>query len=479
MGFGKNSLNKLIIGAVFCIFFVAACADSTRQHISLPPVAESPSKETIFGEATIDSSADLKKPIEAAVIDTGRPLSLEQCIELAKKVNPAMDSADQAYVGAMWTRWQSITDFLPKASASYSLTQYDNRRDAAIGQSDGRTGRSLQFQVAQPLFTGGANLTNYLLSQLGISSAEIDKAVAKDDLILTVKQVYYQILTLQKALEVAKTSVVNLRSHLNVAQNFYDVGMVPRNQVLEAEVELAKAIQEETSLTHNLVSAKTNLNILLRQPLQSPIRIIDSLKYTPFPLSMNECIGAGLNDRPEMRLGRNQVDMAAKGIDLARSGFYPTVSMVYTNYDNSGSYNTLNGGDLGDPSGWNIAALANFNFWEWGKTKAEVEKGKVNLNRAINSLTSLEDSTKLEITQNYQNLLSAGKNIGVAEKAIIAAAEDLRMVNERYQEQVATNTEVLDAQTRYSEAHYEYYQALYNYNLSWANLERVIGRQVR
>ena len=52
------------------------------------------------------------------------------------------------------------------------------------------------------------------------------------------------------------------------------------------------------------------------------------------------------------------------------------------------------------------------------------------------------------------------------------------MGSERYQEQVATNTEVLDAQTRYTSAQYEYYQALYNYNLAWASIERTMGRRV-
>jgi outer membrane protein TolC len=122
--------------------------------------------------------------------------------------------------------------------------------------------------------------------------------------------------------------------------------------------------------------------------------------------------------------------------------------------------------------------VASLNVWEWGRTKAEVEKSKVELNRSINALTSLEDDTKLNVTSDYQRLISNGLNIDVAAKAVVSAAEDLRMVNERYREQVATNTEVLDAQTRYSQAQYDYYSALFDYNLAWANLERSMGRSV-
>jgi outer membrane protein len=331
--------------------------------------------------------------------------------------------------------------------------------------------------VSQPLFTGGRNRANYLLSQLGVGAADIQKAQAKEDLKLAVKEAYFDILATEKALEVAKATVVNLQSHLDVAANFYEVGMVPKNQVLEAEVELAKAVQEETTLNSDLSVANARLNILLRQPLENPIRVVDILKYTPFPLSMPQCLETGLSDSPEIRLGRNQVEVGAKNIDVARSGYYPEVGVVLTN-NSTGDSPSAHGGWSSNDAGWNVATMASFNFWEWGRTRAEVEKSKVELNRAINSLTSLEDNTKLEVTSNYQTLLSAGKNIEVSAQAVISAAEDLRMVRERYLEQVATNTEVLDAQTRYSNAQYDHYQALYNYNLAWAALERSIGRQV-
>jgi outer membrane protein len=164
-------------------------------------------------------------------------------------------------------------------------------------------------------------------------------------------------------------------------------------------------------------------------------------------------------------------------VDVARSDLYPQITLQYTNF-NTGSTPRAHGGYLNDSHNWNVAAVASFNFWEWGRSKAEVEKSKVLLNQAVDALTSLEDNTKLEVTSNYQNLISAGRNIDVSAKAVTSAAEDLRMVTERYQEQVATNTDVLDAQTRYSEAQYDHFQALYNYNLAWAAIERTLGRRV-
>jgi outer membrane protein len=456
---------------------LAGCADPTRQVISKPFLAESPSPETIFGEATIGPKASREaiQNIQVPPLPHQGPLTLDECLELAQKVSPSLDSADQGYVGALWNRWRAITDFLPSVGTSYGMT-YHGDMETSLNRS-GRKSYSWGAQIDQPLFTGGRNVANYLLAKLGVAEADIAKTQAREDLLLAVKQAYFSILATEKALAVAKSTVVNLTSHLSVAQNFFDVGMVPRNQVLEAEVELAKAQQELTTQSRNLVVNKARLNILLRQPVEHNIRVTDELKRLKFPLTMDICMDIGLNDNPEIRLALNKVEAGAKNVDVARSALYPQIQLSY-NTSSIGNTPRASGGWSSDSSSWNVAAVATLNVWEWGKSKAGVEMSKVALNQAINNLTSLQDNTKLEIATNYQNLISASLNIDVSAKAVESAAEDLRMVTERYQEQVATNTDVLDAQTRYSNAQYEHFQALYNYNLAWAAIERSLGRRV-
>jgi outer membrane protein len=446
--------------------------------ITKPYLVDSPSIMTVFGEATIGPEASEEKisSISVPPLPHDGPLSLDECIEAALRVSPSLDSAQQGQMSSLWSRHQAITSFLPTASTSYGMSR--RSYDTSSGNPyQGRSTYSWQNTISQPLFTGGRNLANYYLAQLGVGAAAIKVVQAQEDLLLAVKQAYFSILASEKALAVARTSVVNLSSHLNVAQNFFDVGMVPRNQVLEAEVELAQAQLQESDQSRNLEVNKARLNILLRRPVDSAIAVKDNLRYTPFPLSLARCLEIGLQTNPEILLGKNTVEASAKNVDLARSDLYPQVSFQY-NTVSSGSTMRASGGLGSDPSSWNVQAVASWNFWEWGRSKAEVEKSKVLLNQAVDALASLEDNTELEVTTNYQNLISAARNIDVSAKAVTSAAEDLRMVTERYQEQVATNTDVLDSQTRYSQAQYDHFQALYNYNLAWAALERTLGQRV-
>jgi outer membrane protein TolC len=63
----------------------------------------------------------------------------------------------------------------------------------------------------------------------------------------------------------------------------------------------------------------------------------------------------------------------------------------------------------------------------------------------------------------------------VAEASILQGEENLRINKERYQERVGTATEVLDAQTLFTQARTDYYRALYDYQTAAARLQHALG----
>ena len=65
----------------------------------------------------------------------------------------------------------------------------------------------------------------------------------------------------------------------------------------------------------------------------------------------------------------------------------------------------------------------------------------------------------------------------VAEKAVGQAEENYRINQERYKEQVATSTEVLDALTLLDRAQVNYYTALSDFNIARARLQKATGRR--
>ena len=88
------------------------------------------------------------------------------------------------------------------------------------------------------------------------------------------------------------------------------------------------------------------------------------------------------------------------------------------------------------------------------------------------------DQIRLEIKSTYLRTREAEENIRSVEKAIDQAKENFRINQERYKEQVATNTDVLIAQTLLTRTMTNYYNALYDFQLSKAALYRAMGQEV-
>jgi outer membrane protein len=422
----------------------------------------------------------------------GNEFNLKKCIDLALEQSPALHSADQSVLGAEWEKKKAITGFLPTVSAQYSYTKLDETpmTTTALGtvittipqvitgntfQVGTRDNYQLSATVSQPVFTGLALLSQYELSRLGLDVAQISREQARLDLIMQVKQAYYGVLQAEKGLDVTAQSVKQLQAHLEVAQSFYEVGMVPKNQVLQAEVTLAQAVQDQTVAENRLLYARASLNTLLRRPLDAPLMIEDMLCQRPLDHTVDESVAVGLEKRPEVRAAKSQIDMSGQNVRLARSGLFPTVAVQY-NYTTQGDSWEVDGSDyMSDPDSWSVSAVASWDIWQWGRTYDEVQISKTNQNKAKNTLVQVEDAVRLEVKKSYLDLQAANKNIGVAAKAVEQAEENYRMSEERYREQVATSTEVTDAQTLLTSARTNYYAALYQFCLAWASLERAMG----
>ncbi|MCP5046102.1 MAG: TolC family protein, partial [bacterium] len=121
---------------------------------------------------------------------------------------------------------------------------------------------------------------------------------------------------------------------------------------------------------------------------------------------------------------------------------------------------------------------ANWNFWEWGRTRYGVKEKLSRLSQANYRKQDILDNIELEVKQAFLRTKETEKNITTVEKAIEQAKENLRITEERYKEQVSTTTDVLVAQTLLTETMTNYYNALYDFKIAKAVLYRAIGQEI-
>ena len=413
------------------------------------------------------------------------PLTLEESIKIAMERSLAVHSAVVGIEGSEFRRKEAITNFLPLWTGDYIYNYYNRGNPVGISAAgtalvggvitSSRTIYNFNTTVNQPLFTGGFNLATYRSAKLGVDLSKESLEAAKLDLVQQVRVGYFNILRAEKFLAVAEQQVKNFEAQLGVTQAFFDVGIVPKNDVLLAEVNLANAVQQLAKAGNDLAAAKASFNILLRRDVETPFEVVDILVHKAFPLSFDESREEALRLRPEVKTAQLNVDQTKESVKIARAGFFPTISLL-GNYSRFSDELDLTPGSNRFRELWSIQAQATFTLWNWGKTAFTVGENKVKVKQAEDAKNQIIDSVTLEVKNDYLNMQVAEKNIRTAEKAIEQAEENLRMNEERYKYQVATQTDVVNAVTLLAQARVNYYGALSDFNVAKAQLERAMGR---
>jgi len=410
------------------------------------------------------------------------PLTLEEGIKIAMQRSLTIHSHVVGVEGSEFRRKEAITNFLPLWTGQYYWNRNNTPVTVGVTQAalpgfitpTSKDIYNFNTTVNQPLFTGGFNLATYRSSKLGVDLSKESLEAAKLDLVLQVRVGYFTILRAEKFLTVAEQQVKNFEAQLEVTKAFFDVGIVPKNDVLQGEVNLANAKQQMVKAANDVATAKAQFNILLTRDVNTPFEVVDILGYKAFPLSFEESLEEAFRLRPEIRTAQLNIDQAKENVKIARSGFFPTISLsgTYTRF----SDNLDLSAGVGFNDRWTVQALANFTLWNWGNTAFKVGENKVKVTQAEDSKKQLAYSISLAVKDDYLSMLVAEKNIGTAEKAIEQAEENLRMFEERYRYQVATQTDVLIAVTLLAQARTNYYGALSDFNVAKAQLERDMGR---
>jgi len=417
--------------------------------------------------------------------ETVKPLTLAESIDMALKQSVLIHAAKEGVRGAEAQQKEAFTGFLPKFSTSYGYTRLNEDpyfvfpgAPPLIPAGNMKTGTKDNYnwnvEARQPLFAGGGILANYEASRLAAEIARMEEAATVQDLVQDVKVSYFNTLKAERILTVAKQSVEQLKAHRDTALGFFDVGIIPRNDLLYAEVELANGRQFLLRVENGLEMAKAKFNTILRRAIDSSVEIEDILNEQTLVTPLDACIAAALENRPEIRSYLLRVEQARSNIKLSKSEYYPNVSLV-GNYARYGDTPDVSGSPYKAQENWYILALANWNFWEWGKTKHRVDAGISRENRAADILTNIRDQITLEVKNAFLLIHEAEKQLQVTRKAIEQAEENFRINTERYREQVGTSTDVIDAQTLLTKARADHFNALGDLNINEARLERAMG----
>ena len=411
-------------------------------------------------------------------------LDLEETIQRALLTNPDIKIAESQrkeakadYSAAKSARGISISLSHSTGRNGYADNRlnpiYDNAGNL-IGTSYNKSignSHSNSITASLPLFTGGE-----LQGQIGQAKANYRSMLsaeeqAYNEMKETATTGYFNMLNAGNMKALRQESVDRLQAHLDNVVAQYNVGIVARADVLRSEVELANAKQDYITASNEYDVAEATLNNIIGTPLNTTLKLKDSLQYVPYDNDMAYCLAYSEQHRPELKQAEYGVDAAEAALVVARSGHMPK---IYANAsDNWGGNGSNWPGD--DDENWSVGVTASINVFDSGVTWSKIHAAQEALVQAKESQRQIKDNVELEVRTDYLSMREAEKRITTAQVAVASAEEDYHIAVVRYQAGVGTNIDVMDAQEALTQAKTNYYQALYNYNTSKAALNTSMG----
>ncbi|TMB57247.1 MAG: TolC family protein [Deltaproteobacteria bacterium] len=395
--------------------------------------------------------------------------TLEECIEIALRQQPSLRAAAATVAAGRARVWEAAAAYLPQVSANYLASRRHASSNSLIGSGGSGAARTFPFYstgmtFSQVLFDFGQNLELIHGAQASAEALAADAATQRDTVVFNVQQAYFALLAAYRLRDVAEETVAQNQKHLDLAEGRHDVGMAPRFDVTNAGVQLATAELNRLTARNNVSLGRETLRNALGLVGPLDFDIVDLLEQPRIEVGDAEALDVAYANRPELRSLAAQERAEAERIKAIEKDYLPKLTLV-SNVTWSGSRYPLQ-------ESWNFGGLINLSVFNGGLTTAQVREAKANLD----NLRATEDATRqnvtLEVQQALLNLHQAAESIGVADKGLQQARENLSLAEGRYKTGVGNIIELTDAQVSLATAEASRVQALVGYRTALASLER-------
>ena len=395
--------------------------------------------------------------------------TLEECIEIALRQQPTLRAAAATVAAGRERVWQAAAAYLPQVSASYLASRRHASSSSLIGSGGLGKAKTFPFYttgatLSQVLFDFGQNLELIHAAQASAEALAADADTLHDTVVFNVQQAYFALLAAYRLRDVAEETVAQNEKHLDLAQGRHDVGLAPRFDVTNAQVQLATAELNRVTARNNVSLGRETLRNALGLLGPLDFDIVDSLEQPRSEVGDAEALDLAYANRPELKSLAAQERADIERIKAIEKDYLPKLTVI-SNVTWSGARYPLQ-------ESWNFGGLVNLSVFNGGLTTAQVGEAKANLENLRATEDAIRQNVTLEVRQALLNLRQAAESIGVADKGLQQARENLTLAEGRYKTGVGNIIELTDAQVSLATAEASRVQALVGYRTALATLER-------
>jgi outer membrane protein TolC len=417
------------------------------------------------------------RPFPAPAEIGAREITLEEAIAIALDNQPQIQARVADYLAAKQRVAQALSPLLPQVSALWTAfrSKSVSKSDVTVGgvTVDEVTLRSVQtstqasLTASQLLFDFGKTWASRDAARAASESVREDVEITKDLIILAVKESYFTQLFASRLVVVQAQALDRAELNVRSARGFYEVGTRPRFDVTRAEVDVANARVNLIRAQNAIAQARILLNTSMGVAIDSPTRIKDILAYEDITVDRERLVNEALARRPEYRQAKHRVEAADATVRRTFREFFPDLI-------GSGSVGTATT-DFNEV--WSVGVSLAWSIFDGGNRFARYRESQANLEATQARLRDQELRIWQEVEQSYVAVGESKERIEAAQKAVESAQENFRLSQGRFDAGVGTIIELTDAQLALTQALNGEAEALSNYRIAVARMERAVGRR--
>ncbi len=329
--------------------------------------------------------------------------------------------------------------------------------------------------VTQPIFMGGGIVALNKLADLNEDFAANSADARRQTVLYTTDQAYWQVVSLKHKKRLAEAYLELIKKFDHDVQRMIEEGVATRSDGLSVSVKVNEAEMTLQRVDDGLVLSKMLLCQMIGLPMDEQITLADedTENLAVVTLQPQLDVEKAVENRPELKMLGNTVDMTRQTTNILKAGNLPQVALM-------GGYavsnpNVLNGFEKKFGGYWNVGVLVRVPLWNWGDVAYKVRASKGATAIANLELEEAREKIELQVNQNTFKVDEANKRLVMAQTGIDRAEENLRTANLGFKEGVIAPTVVMEAQTAWLQAQSQLIDAQIAVKLSQVELNKALG----
>jgi outer membrane protein len=404
--------------------------------------------------------------------------TLAEAVSFALINSPRLEVLRASIERAAGQQQAAFAPFLPQFDllTRYGLTS-DNLSPGAPGPTGGIEATTLDRSHS---FTQAELQMQWLIYDFGRTSGRYGQAVSaeritqlrygrgRETVALDVITAYLQALQAAANRVIQDEAIRQSRAILEDTRARREGGVLTRDAVLRADVQLSESREGLLLAEEAELAVLARLNTVMGRSASLPLVVVDLEESVAPPATLAECLEKAIQQRREIAVARAAVAAAQSGRAASAGDFLPRL-YVRTSLGRVDGSNVSTGWQRG------MAIHLEQALYHGGKQKGELRAAEAELHEAVARTRNVLDTVSLDVTLAHRAAVTARARIDLDRPAITQAAENLRLVRQRYRNGNATPTDVVDGETALTRARQRLLSARYDYQLALARLDYAVG----